>query len=149
VADTCASGHLVGVTRARARIQGLRGVRLDGNRLGLDGFGGLADGTNTFERSPARPVIGRDYDVVSPRFTGETSVPTFDLPELLATKIRALFQRTKGRDLFDLLLAASGPAERAQDRRTPSVRRWPPIRAAGQEGAPNPEPYPHANGSAQ
>lgn len=30
---------------------------------------------------------------------------TFDLAELVATKIRALFQRSKGRDLFDLWLA--------------------------------------------
>ena len=32
-------------------------------------------------------------------------MPSFDLPELIATKIRALFQRSKGRDLFDLWLA--------------------------------------------
>lgn len=32
-------------------------------------------------------------------------MPTFDLAELIATKIRALFQRKKGRDLFDLWLA--------------------------------------------
>jgi predicted nucleotidyltransferase component of viral defense system len=60
---------------------------------------------NTFERSPARPVIGRDYRVESPWFSGAASVTTFDLAELIATKIRALFQRKKGRDLFDLWLA--------------------------------------------
>jgi predicted nucleotidyltransferase component of viral defense system len=60
---------------------------------------------NTFERSPARPIVQRGYGVDSPWFTGDASVPTFDLAELIATKIRALYQRTKGRDLFDLWLA--------------------------------------------
>lgn len=60
---------------------------------------------NTFERSPARPIIRRSYGVDSPWFTGHAEVPTFDLAELTATKIRALFQRKKGRDLFDLWLA--------------------------------------------
>lgn len=35
-------------------------------------------------------------------YTGETSINTFSLNELLATKLRALYQRNKGRDLFDL-----------------------------------------------
>ena len=60
---------------------------------------------NTFERSPARPTIARAYSVQSPWFTGTAAVPTFELPELVATKIRAMFQRKKGRDLFDLWLA--------------------------------------------
>ncbi len=34
--------------------------------------------------------------------TGEALVPTYSLDELLATKLRALYQRKKGRDLFDL-----------------------------------------------
>lgn len=59
---------------------------------------------NTFERSPARPIIQRHYRIDSPWFTAEAQVPAFHLAELTATKIRALFQRTKGRDLFDLWL---------------------------------------------
>lgn len=35
-------------------------------------------------------------------FTGEATVRTYDLNELLGTKLRALYQRSKGRDLFDL-----------------------------------------------
>ena len=35
----------------------------------------------------------------------ETAVPVFSLDELLATKLRALYQRKKGRDLFDLWYA--------------------------------------------
>jgi predicted nucleotidyltransferase component of viral defense system len=60
---------------------------------------------NTFERSPAQPVVARNYSIDSPWFTGAAAVPSFDLPELVATKIRALFRRSKGRDLFDLWLA--------------------------------------------
>lgn len=38
-------------------------------------------------------------------FTGETLIPTYELAELLGTKMRALYQRRKGRDLFDLWFA--------------------------------------------
>jgi len=60
---------------------------------------------NTFERAPARPLTQVHHTVSSPWFTGDADVQTFDLAELVATKIRALFQRSKGRDLFDLWLA--------------------------------------------
>ena len=58
-----------------------------------------------FERSPARPPIRIPYRVESSGFTGGADVLTFALDEVVATKIRALFQRSKGRDLFDLWLA--------------------------------------------
>ncbi|NCA21976.1 MAG: nucleotidyl transferase AbiEii/AbiGii toxin family protein, partial [Crocinitomicaceae bacterium] len=35
-------------------------------------------------------------------FTGSASIKTYNINELLGTKLRALYQRTKGRDLFDL-----------------------------------------------
>ena len=35
-------------------------------------------------------------------FSGGAELTTFELPELLGTKLRALFQRKKGRDLLDL-----------------------------------------------
>jgi hypothetical protein len=60
---------------------------------------------NTFERFPARPVVTVPYRVDSVWFTGAADVATFALDELVATKIRALYQRAKGRDLFDLWLA--------------------------------------------
>lgn len=43
-------------------------------------------------------------------FSGECLVNTYYLEELLGTKLRALYQRTKGRDLFDLY-EALGKAE--------------------------------------
>jgi len=60
---------------------------------------------NTFERSPGNPPVRIPYQVESSWFTGSAEVLTFALDEVVATKIRALFQRTKGRDLFDLWLA--------------------------------------------
>lgn len=60
---------------------------------------------NTFERSPARPLHRVPFSIDSPWFAGTADVLTFDLAELVATKIRALYQRSKGRDLFDLWLA--------------------------------------------
>lgn len=38
-------------------------------------------------------------------FTGQASIRTYQIEELLATKLRALYQRRKGRDLFDLWYA--------------------------------------------
>jgi predicted nucleotidyltransferase component of viral defense system len=37
-----------------------------------------------------------------PWFSGTAEVSTFTHEEMLATKLRALLQRDKGRDLFDL-----------------------------------------------
>jgi predicted nucleotidyltransferase component of viral defense system len=57
---------------------------------------------NTFERSPARPVVARDYRVESPWFTGAARVQTFELAELIATKIRATrngLRRSGGRSV--------------------------------------------------
>ena len=47
----------------------------------------------------------RDHRVDSSWWSGVVAVPTFQPAELVATKIRALYQRSKGRDLFDLWLA--------------------------------------------
>lgn len=38
-------------------------------------------------------------------YTGEVFIPTYELAELLGTKMRALYQRRKGRDLFDMWFA--------------------------------------------
>jgi predicted nucleotidyltransferase component of viral defense system len=41
----------------------------------------------------------------NPWFGGEAEVATYEIEELLGTKLRALYQRRKGRDLFDLWLS--------------------------------------------
>lgn len=45
------------------------------------------------------------FDVESSWFTGSCELTTYKLEELLGTKIRALYQRKKGRDLYDLYKA--------------------------------------------
>lgn len=60
---------------------------------------------NTHERSPALPLANVPFRVESPWWTGQAQVWTFQLAELIATKLRALYQRSKGRDLFDVWLA--------------------------------------------
>jgi len=42
------------------------------------------------------------YEVESEWFSGKTDIRTYNINELLGTKLRALYQRSKGRDLFDL-----------------------------------------------
>lgn len=59
----------------------------------------------THERSPAMPHTTVDHSVDTSWWSGSAAVKTFQVPELVATKIRALYQRSKGRDVFDLWLA--------------------------------------------
>jgi predicted nucleotidyltransferase component of viral defense system len=42
--------------------------------------------------------------VANPWFSGEAELTTYGLDELMGTKVRAFYQRRKGRDLFDLWL---------------------------------------------
>lgn len=46
-----------------------------------------------------------NHSLQSEWFTDEAIISTYDLSELLATKMRALYQRRKGRDLFDMWFA--------------------------------------------
>lgn len=45
------------------------------------------------------------FEVKSSWFSGNCNLTTFNLEELLGTKLRALYQRRKGRDLYDLFIA--------------------------------------------
>jgi predicted nucleotidyltransferase component of viral defense system len=47
------------------------------------------------------------FDVHNQWFQGECQATTYHLDELLGTKLRALYQRRKGRDLYDLYKALS------------------------------------------
>jgi predicted nucleotidyltransferase component of viral defense system len=47
------------------------------------------------------------FKVSNPWFSGRASIATFSNEEILATKLRALLQRDKGRDLIDLAHAAA------------------------------------------
>ena len=60
---------------------------------------------NTYERTPALPLITIRHNVDTGFYASGAEVKVFRAEELVATKIRALYQRSKGRDLFDLWLA--------------------------------------------
>ena len=57
---------------------------------------------NTREHLCLMPLQRTDFSVESRWFTGAANLPIYSTSELLGTKLRALYQRRKGRDLFDL-----------------------------------------------
>lgn len=62
---------------------------------------------NTRETTAYEPPVMIAFAVKNPWFTGRADIPTFTHEEILATKLRALLQRDKGRDLIDLSHAKS------------------------------------------
>ena len=62
---------------------------------------------NTREHFNVLNLKKYDFNVDNQWFSGRCSVTTYHLEELLGTKLRALYQRRKGRDLFDLYKAIS------------------------------------------
>lgn len=92
----------VGLTEKRTH-QKLAMVHFDAEAAATDG-GAITikveiriDETTAHLGRQAKP-----YAVASQWFTGQADVSTFHIDELIATKFRALYQRSKGRDLFDL-----------------------------------------------
>jgi predicted nucleotidyltransferase component of viral defense system len=59
---------------------------------------------NTREHLTVLGFSRRRLTADNPWFAGSADVITYELDELLGTKLRALYQRRKGRDLFDLWL---------------------------------------------
>ena len=59
---------------------------------------------NTREHFAVLHFTERPFSVESRWYSGLANIKTFELDELLATKMRALYQRRKGRDLFDLAM---------------------------------------------
>ena len=57
---------------------------------------------NTLEHFAVLGFQSRSFAVENPWFQGSAAVQTYHISELLGTKLRALYQRRKGRDLFDL-----------------------------------------------
>ena len=60
---------------------------------------------NTREHFSAFGYSRQSIEVQSRWFAGKANICTYQLDELLGTKLRALYQRKKGRDLFDLAFA--------------------------------------------
>lgn len=63
--------------------------------------------TNVSERRPHLPLMYPPFEFAFRDQTFSVPLVSFNLNEMLATKMRALFQRRKGRDLFDLHIAFS------------------------------------------
>lgn len=61
--------------------------------------------TNTREHFAVHGFKTVPFSVSSRWFEGQCSISTYELDELLGTKMRALYQRKKSRDLFDLAAA--------------------------------------------
>jgi predicted nucleotidyltransferase component of viral defense system len=61
--------------------------------------------TNTREHFAVHGFKHVPFAVSSRWFEGQCEIPTYALDELLGTKMRALYQRKKSRDLFDLATA--------------------------------------------
>lgn len=62
---------------------------------------------NTREHFTVLGMRRARFRVDNPWFRGEADLLTYGPEELLGTKVRALYQRKKGRDLFDLYVALS------------------------------------------
>lgn len=60
---------------------------------------------NTFEHFSVLGYAMVPFVMKSSWYTGDCAIKTYFLDELIGTKLRALYQRKKGRDLFDLHLA--------------------------------------------
>jgi predicted nucleotidyltransferase component of viral defense system len=60
---------------------------------------------NVTERTPYRPVVKIPFEFPFRDSVVRTQVNGYDIHEMLGTKLRALFQRRRGRDLFDLYWA--------------------------------------------
>ena len=60
---------------------------------------------NCKEHFSVLPLVKVPFKVESMWYKGEAELLTYQLDELIGTKMRALYQRRKGRDLFDLYKA--------------------------------------------
>jgi predicted nucleotidyltransferase component of viral defense system len=62
---------------------------------------------NTTEHFQVLPLRTESFSMESEWFSGQADIITYEIDELMATKLRALYQRRKGRDLFDVWYVAT------------------------------------------
>ena len=60
---------------------------------------------NVTERTPHRPIVEIPFEFPFRDALVRTQIKGYEIHEMLGTKLRALFQRRRGRDLFDLYWA--------------------------------------------
>lgn len=61
---------------------------------------------NTTEHFQVLPLYLKKFHMQSEWYNGTADIITYEIDELIATKLRALYQRRKGRDLFDIWYVA-------------------------------------------
>ncbi len=66
---------------------------------------------NTKEHFSVHGLEQFPFEVKSSWFDGHCNLTTYRLEELLGTKLRALYQRKKGRDLYDVYMALTQKAD--------------------------------------
>lgn len=66
---------------------------------------------NVTERKPHRAVVEIPFSFPFREKTIQTRIKGYDIHEMLGTKMRAMFQRKRGRDLFDLYWALTKSAK--------------------------------------
>jgi len=71
---------------------------------------------NSREHLSVYGVAGLPFSASSRWFAGKSEITTYALDELLGTKTRALYQRKKSRDLFDLAIALESGTRRGKAR---------------------------------
>jgi predicted nucleotidyltransferase component of viral defense system len=92
-------GDMVHITLQTDSTDGLRKIRIKIE-------------TNVRETEACFERARRPFHVESRWWSGGAEISTFSIDELISTKLRALYQRSRGRDLFDLwLVLTSTPAD--------------------------------------
>jgi predicted nucleotidyltransferase component of viral defense system len=71
--------------------------------------------TNCREHFNILGLVKQSFKVDSQWYSGACEITTYKLEELLGTKLRALYQRRKGRDLFDLYKAIKARSLNTED----------------------------------
>lgn len=90
---------------ARERARGMVHVILQAESSVADAPLRVKVEINVEETTPLLDPIDVPHSIDSAWWRGSAPISTFVLEELLGTKLRALYQRSKGRDLFDLWYA--------------------------------------------
>lgn len=72
--------------------------------------------TNCREHSSLYDLRKQHFRVNSQWFSGECNITTYEIEELLGTKLRALYQRKKGRDLYDLYTALNSDVSLSREK---------------------------------
>ncbi len=63
---------------------------------------------NNSEQFSVLPLQHKKFEAENIWFSGKADILTYEVEEILGTKMRALYQRKKGRDLYDMAIVTKG-----------------------------------------